>query len=335
MVGIPIKYKGRTVATVKDGVLHKTMSRSKDWLRKPPAIAFNTTVLEQARRAGAQAIEIEERDNGEVWRVDMAIPLDFLDRGKAVDRGQGPQVLVPLKDWTVVRRWDAKNRRWVPNQWLEHDGPIDALDLMDIDPDGPKPTTIDATASHLDGIASDTPVGPSPFAQAFDTIRAMREIGEQSRRIRETADQLGDEIGRIGDWVRGVISESDGDRLISGCFGDHTHDDIRYLHDPADGDRFPARPSDCGLVIYPLTGECTDPDAPIVIGPLVPAYPDRPEADVYNVAEWVPDPDEPGGGHYRAVDRESFVRRVSEYLGVPPDLLKPLSGGGGSNEIDR
>ena len=95
---IPIYLHGRVVGHVRDGVFEKTLARSRHFLRRPPAIAFDCTTLRDARQAGAMRIRIYERERGDVYEAD----LDEVERfGFRVRRGFGDQIALHLSRWTV------------------------------------------------------------------------------------------------------------------------------------------------------------------------------------------------------------------------------------------
>lgn len=84
---------------VRDGVLRKRVRGSVHFLRRPPAIAWDTVALEQARALGATRCEVRDVETGVVY----VAPLDALDRyGFDLDRGHGLQRALPLDRWTVT-----------------------------------------------------------------------------------------------------------------------------------------------------------------------------------------------------------------------------------------
>jgi len=96
--GAPIFLNGRVVGHVRDGVFEKTLARSRHFLRRPPAIAFDRSTLQDARRAGATRVRIYEREQGDVYEAD----LDEVElHGFPVQRGFGDQVALHLSRWTV------------------------------------------------------------------------------------------------------------------------------------------------------------------------------------------------------------------------------------------
>jgi len=95
---ITIYLHGRVIGHVRDGVFEKTLARSRHFLRRPPAIAFDRATLRDARQAGATRVRIMEREQGDVYEAD----LDEVERyGFPVQRGHGDQVALHLSRWTV------------------------------------------------------------------------------------------------------------------------------------------------------------------------------------------------------------------------------------------
>lgn len=87
---------GQRVGHVRDGVFYKTLSSSKHFLRKPPAIAFSLESVIQAEQEGATIVEIYDRDTESVYRVSMK---KVWDKGFPVNRGYEPQIALSLDCW--------------------------------------------------------------------------------------------------------------------------------------------------------------------------------------------------------------------------------------------
>ena len=97
----PIFLNGRVIGHVRDGVFEKTLARSRHFLRRPPAIAFDRATLRDARRAGAMRVRIVERERGDVYEA----TIDEIERyGFPVQRGFGDQVALHLSRWSVNGR---------------------------------------------------------------------------------------------------------------------------------------------------------------------------------------------------------------------------------------
>ena len=63
---VSITVSGRHVGEVKDGVFHKRIKAS-GYLRNPPAICLSVDSLQQAERAGAVSIEVQDTETGRVY----------------------------------------------------------------------------------------------------------------------------------------------------------------------------------------------------------------------------------------------------------------------------
>ncbi len=90
--------KGRTVAEITDKLLKKHIYKSKHFLRKPPAIAFDLEIIEAARAAGVERVEAHEDEDKKLYSVDLD---RFVKSSIVIDRGAGPQLALPLEYWTV------------------------------------------------------------------------------------------------------------------------------------------------------------------------------------------------------------------------------------------
>lgn len=100
---VPIRNAaGRVVGVVRTfsdrRVLFRCVDERLHRLRHPAAWAQDREVLDQARRAGAEAVVLEDRYAARRW----AAPLDaFEEHGFGLDRGHGSQVALPLDRWRV------------------------------------------------------------------------------------------------------------------------------------------------------------------------------------------------------------------------------------------
>lgn len=93
-----IFYQGREVGECRDdGYFQKHMQFSRHLLQKPrQSIAINVDVLDQAEELGAHSCEIHDSESGKVYRASIA---DIRGKGFALNRGQGPQIALPLQLW--------------------------------------------------------------------------------------------------------------------------------------------------------------------------------------------------------------------------------------------
>jgi hypothetical protein len=94
--GQPIRAGGRIVGHVSSDTFRKTISGSKHLLRKPAAIAFDLSTLDDAEAAGAVFAEVTDRETGRAWRASIA---HIRRRGFDVNRGHGRQVALVLSEW--------------------------------------------------------------------------------------------------------------------------------------------------------------------------------------------------------------------------------------------
>jgi hypothetical protein len=100
---VPVRdARGRVVGTVRtfagQRVLFRRVLEQRHRLRHPAAWAQDAVVLDQARRAGAKDVVLEDRHAGRRWTA----PLDAFEKhGFCFDRGHGPQVALPLDQWRV------------------------------------------------------------------------------------------------------------------------------------------------------------------------------------------------------------------------------------------
>ena len=86
----------KVVGVVEDGVFRKKVSAARHFLRKPPAIAFDLSSIEQAQEYGAQYIEVLDADSSRLYSAPIA---DLLSYGFMVNRGFGEQIALDLNLW--------------------------------------------------------------------------------------------------------------------------------------------------------------------------------------------------------------------------------------------
>lgn len=91
-----IYARGKVVGAVRDGEFRKTLSSSKHFLRKPPAIAFDISTLRDAQDAGAILVTVVDRDTGSIYQADLD---DIFDYGFSLNRGYGHQLALNLNSW--------------------------------------------------------------------------------------------------------------------------------------------------------------------------------------------------------------------------------------------
>lgn len=97
-VPLYVAGRGKPVAFVSRGVLRKGI-RPEHFLRKPPgAIAFDESIMVEAVRHGAHAIEVTDLERGTVYTCSMA---DFRRWCFTVDRGFGRQWALERGRWSI------------------------------------------------------------------------------------------------------------------------------------------------------------------------------------------------------------------------------------------
>ena len=92
----PIFAGSKVIGHVREQTFYKTVRGSVHFLRIPPAIAFDASSLEDARKAGAVRVEVTDAETGRVFVADIA---DILRDGKPFNRGHGDQIYYPLSRW--------------------------------------------------------------------------------------------------------------------------------------------------------------------------------------------------------------------------------------------
>jgi len=93
---VPIYVGSRIVGQVKGDTFYKNIRGSRHMLRKPQAIAFDISTLEDALDAGASKVEVTDLDDGKVY---IAHIVDILRDGKRFNRGYGAQIYYLLSRW--------------------------------------------------------------------------------------------------------------------------------------------------------------------------------------------------------------------------------------------
>ncbi len=93
-----IFFNGRAIGEVRGATFYKNLCASKHFLRTPPAIAFDVTTLDDAERAGARFVQVNDADTGNFYRAPMQL---IRHKGFGVNRGCGAQIALALKEWSV------------------------------------------------------------------------------------------------------------------------------------------------------------------------------------------------------------------------------------------
>lgn len=98
--GIPIFAQGigHPVGYVQDGEFRKSVRGSVHFLRSPRAIAFDTSTLRDAERAGARRVVVQDTETGKVYRADIDT---VLAHGFRVERGHNEQTALTMERWST------------------------------------------------------------------------------------------------------------------------------------------------------------------------------------------------------------------------------------------
>ncbi len=112
MAETPIFCNGHIVGKVTARTFCKTISGSKHLLRKPAAVAFDRSTLADARKAGALAVAVTDRETGKVYRASID---DIEAHGFGVYRGFGSQVALPVDRFSVDGKEPAAASRYSTN----------------------------------------------------------------------------------------------------------------------------------------------------------------------------------------------------------------------------
>lgn len=92
------QVNGRPVAGLEGRTLRKRVRGSIHMLRRPPAWCVDAAILEQARKDGAQMVEVLDVETRRVYTAAIA---DFDLHGFVFNRGFGDQVGLALCHWQV------------------------------------------------------------------------------------------------------------------------------------------------------------------------------------------------------------------------------------------
>jgi len=91
-----IRAGGRVVGVVRGDTFHKRVQASRHFLKRPAAIAFDVASLREAEAAGAEKVEVTDRETGTVYRAAIGT---VWERGWSFNRGYGEQVALALGQW--------------------------------------------------------------------------------------------------------------------------------------------------------------------------------------------------------------------------------------------
>jgi hypothetical protein len=94
----PIYVGSKVVGNVKGNCFRKPSCASKHFLRTPPAIAFDTTSLRDAQKAGAKLVSVTDKETGKIYTTTIQ---NLYDNGINLNRGHGDQIALRLEFWCV------------------------------------------------------------------------------------------------------------------------------------------------------------------------------------------------------------------------------------------
>jgi hypothetical protein len=97
---IPIFYEGSVRPVGEFNLDTKTFTRrlhsSRHFLKTPPAICFQDSIIKQIKDLGCQSIKVIDSDSGDFYEVDFTT---FQEKSILVNRGYGLQCALPLNYW--------------------------------------------------------------------------------------------------------------------------------------------------------------------------------------------------------------------------------------------
>lgn len=96
----PVYLRGSTkvVGYVSAGRFLKTIVGSKHMLRKPQAIAFDVSTLDDAQAGGAVSVQVTDSETGKTYRAEINT---IRTKGFPVVRGFGRQIALPLASFSI------------------------------------------------------------------------------------------------------------------------------------------------------------------------------------------------------------------------------------------
>lgn len=95
-----IYIKNKIVGQVQGDSFIKEISKAKHFLRYPPSIANDISVLKEAEKTGAKYIVITDIDSGDIYKTQISA---IWEMGKRFNRGYGDQIYLLLNYWDIKR----------------------------------------------------------------------------------------------------------------------------------------------------------------------------------------------------------------------------------------
>ena len=87
---------GKVVGSLVAGIFQKKVISTRHRLHFMNAYAIDTEIVLQLKDENCRAIEVLEKDTGNIYRIDFD---HFLAKAKQVSFGYGEQLAVNLKEW--------------------------------------------------------------------------------------------------------------------------------------------------------------------------------------------------------------------------------------------
>ena len=106
---IPVYVGSHIVGKVCKGVFRKSVIGSRHFLLKPKAIAFDVDSLSQAERAGADCVEVFDKETRTTFRASIA---HIRGDGFLLDRGYGKQIALTMEGWIKTTMGQPIQRRF-------------------------------------------------------------------------------------------------------------------------------------------------------------------------------------------------------------------------------
>lgn len=98
---IKLKVGEKIVGEIWGDEFQKYVHSSRHFLRVPPAIAFDVSVLSKAIKLGVERIKVVDLDTNQVFRTTMSL---VKEKGFEIDRGYGRQIALVMNYWQVEKR---------------------------------------------------------------------------------------------------------------------------------------------------------------------------------------------------------------------------------------
>ena len=99
--GLPVTDRaGRTIGRLIGRQYHKLVSRPDQVLRSPPGFGFDCWAMDFYVLPRVDELIVEDRVNGRVYRSTAE---NFVQHRIQINRGAGPQYVLPVAYWEVVQ----------------------------------------------------------------------------------------------------------------------------------------------------------------------------------------------------------------------------------------